>query len=234
RPSRGTHQSSVLSEISSQFHDECSAAPGRFFIDRCADSASARRNLVFGPSTLTTGCRPIVLVTTPPQPASKARMMLLSDSVGGAEESRNGFSKRMPVNIVDKSAMASPFREELIIDSRPMRRVLTVLLFAATPVLAQTPAQQARPTEQTKPAPEKPQPAPPPKETPQPLAAAPKERPLTALPYTPSLDIPSMDRTADPCVDFYQYTCGGWMKSNPIPGDQASWSVYGKLAEENG
>ena len=29
-----------------------------------------------GPATLTTGCRPMVLVTTPPQPASKARMML--------------------------------------------------------------------------------------------------------------------------------------------------------------
>jgi hypothetical protein len=33
RRMRGTHQSSVLSEMSSQFHDECSAAPGRFFID---------------------------------------------------------------------------------------------------------------------------------------------------------------------------------------------------------
>ena len=59
----------------------------------------ARRNLVFGPATLTTGWRPIVLVTTPPQPASKARMMLLSDSVGGAEASRNGFSNRSPVNV---------------------------------------------------------------------------------------------------------------------------------------
>ena len=41
----------------------------------------------------------MVLVTTPPQPASNARMMLLSDSVGGAEASRNGFSKRRPVNV---------------------------------------------------------------------------------------------------------------------------------------
>jgi putative endopeptidase len=63
--------------------------------------------------------------------------------------------------------------------------------------------------------------------------AASAKRPLAALPYTPSLDVPSMDRSADPCVDFYQYVCGGWMKANPIPPDQASWSVYGKVADEN-
>ena len=87
--------------------------------------------------------------------------------------------------------------------------------------------------QQQKPAPEKPKPTPPPIVTPT-EPARPKEHPLTALPYTPSLDLASMDRTADPCADFYQYVCGGWMKSNPIPPDQASWSVYGKLTEENG
>src|SRR5262245_15907078 len=97
---RGAHQSKVLSEMSSQFHDECSAVPGRFCIDRCGESGVARRNFVFGPRTFTTGWRPIVLVTTPPHPASKARMMLLSDSVGGADESRNGLLNFKPVKTV--------------------------------------------------------------------------------------------------------------------------------------
>lgn len=54
-----------------------------------------------------------------------------------------------------------------------------------------------------------------------------------ALPYSPSLDVTSMDRSVDPCVDLYTYSCGGWQKKNPIPPDQTSWSVYGKLYEDN-
>jgi len=65
------------------------------------------------------------------------------------------------------------------------------------------------------------------------LAQETEKKPLMALPYTPGLDVSAMDKSADPCVDFYQYTCGGWMTKNPIPADQASWSVYGKLTDEN-
>src|SRR5215813_8178905 len=49
----------------------------------------------------------------------------------------------------------------------------------------------------------------------------------------PVLDVTSMDRTVDPCVDFFQYACGGWVKSNPIPPEKSSWAVYFKVADEN-
>jgi endothelin-converting enzyme/putative endopeptidase len=54
-----------------------------------------------------------------------------------------------------------------------------------------------------------------------------------SLPYIPSLDVSAMDKSVDPCVDFYHYSCGGWQKKNPIPPDQTSWSVYAKLYQDN-
>jgi endothelin-converting enzyme/putative endopeptidase len=46
-------------------------------------------------------------------------------------------------------------------------------------------------------------------------------------------DVKAMDKTADPCKNFYQYACGSWMKANPIPPDQAHWGRFDELAERN-
>ncbi len=66
-----------------------------------------------------------------------------------------------------------------------------------------------------------------------PLGLGAQDRPLTSLPYTPSLAVGVMDRSADPCVDFAKFACGNWLKQNPIPADQSRWDVYAKLGMEN-
>src|SRR6202142_4407319 len=49
----------------------------------------------------------------------------------------------------------------------------------------------------------------------------------------PVLDVASMDPSVDPCTDFFTYSCGAWIKKNPIPPDQNSWSIYSKLQDDN-
>jgi putative endopeptidase len=48
-----------------------------------------------------------------------------------------------------------------------------------------------------------------------------------------SFDVSSMDKTADPCTNFYQYTCGNWKKHNPIPADEPAWGSFGILDVRN-
>ena len=50
---------------------------------------------------------------------------------------------------------------------------------------------------------------------------------------TGGFDISMLDRAVDPCVDFYQFACGGWRARNPIPADQTRWGRFNELAERN-
>ncbi|XP_017767260.1 PREDICTED: endothelin-converting enzyme 1 isoform X2 [Eufriesea mexicana] len=45
--------------------------------------------------------------------------------------------------------------------------------------------------------------------------------------------INSIDRTVDPCEDFYEYACGGWIKKNPIPDGNSMWGTFDKFEQDN-
>jgi putative endopeptidase len=60
------------------------------------------------------------------------------------------------------------------------------------------------------------------------MAQAPASRPAGS-----GFDLTQLDTSADPCVDFYQYACGGWRAANPIPADQSRWGRYNEMAELN-
>src|SRR5690242_7283967 len=48
-----------------------------------------------------------------------------------------------------------------------------------------------------------------------------------------SFDLNAIDKSIDPCNDFYQYACGTWIKQNPIPPDQAAWGRFNELHQNN-
>ena len=56
----------------------------------------------------------------------------------------------------------------------------------------------------------------------------------TSEPKKPIIfDLSAIDKSADPCTDFYQYSCGNWNKNNPVPPDQARWGRFNELGKRN-
>ncbi|MDE1160384.1 MAG: M13 family metallopeptidase [Acidobacteriaceae bacterium] len=55
----------------------------------------------------------------------------------------------------------------------------------------------------------------------------------TAPPKPILLDIAGIDKTADPCTDFYQYACGNWRKEHPLPSDKTRFGRFNELHDYN-
>ena len=89
---------------------------------------------------------------------------------------------------------------------RLTRIVPVVLLLASVPLLAQDQHATAAPDHQGTPA---------------------------ASVEPPPFNVDMLDRSVDPCTDFYQFACGRWLAANPIPPDQAVWGRFNELAERN-
>jgi endothelin-converting enzyme len=43
----------------------------------------------------------------------------------------------------------------------------------------------------------------------------------------------AIDSTINPCEDFFQYSCGGWIKNNPIPDSKSFWGTFSSLWDSN-
>jgi len=59
------------------------------------------------------------------------------------------------------------------------------------------------------------------------FAQTPGEQPAAGF------SVDNIDKSQDPCVDFYQYACGNWLKKAEIPADRSSWVSFEEIEERN-